>query len=136
ISMDDALAVHIGKGAADLTHDVEPCGGLEYPLFPHQRAEGDAIDILHRDIHPAFALGCKHADDIGMVEATADFLFALETTVKNHRSEEHSLNSSHVAISYAVFCLKKKRKRPTKNCANRKTQKSMPRRTPTDIPHY
>src|SRR5690625_5837240 len=24
------------------------------------------------------------------------------------RSEEHTLNSSHVAISYAVFCLKKK----------------------------
>src|SRR5690349_23242390 len=29
------------------------------------------------------------------------------------RSEEHSLNSSHVEISYAVFCLKKKKK--TKN---------------------
>src|SRR5690625_5561311 len=27
----------------------------------------------------------------------------------NHRSEEHTLNSSHVAISYAVFCLKKKK---------------------------
>src|SRR5207253_6551921 len=26
------------------------------------------------------------------------------------RSEEHTLNSSHVAISYAVFCLKKKNK--------------------------
>src|SRR5699024_11679305 len=26
------------------------------------------------------------------------------------RSEEHSLNSSHVSISYAVFCLKKKTK--------------------------
>src|SRR5690606_41365041 len=26
------------------------------------------------------------------------------------RSEEHSLNSSHVKISYAVFCLKKKKK--------------------------
>src|SRR5690625_6493309 len=25
------------------------------------------------------------------------------------RSEEHTLNSSHVAISYAVFCLKKKK---------------------------
>src|SRR3989475_7283330 len=25
-----------------------------------------------------------------------------------HRSEEHSLNSSHSQISYAVFCLKKK----------------------------
>src|SRR5690625_900339 len=27
---------------------------------------------------------------------------------KTRRSEEHALNSSHVAISYAVFCLKKK----------------------------
>src|SRR5690606_40864978 len=27
----------------------------------------------------------------------------------HHRSEEHSLNSSHVKISYAVFCLKKKK---------------------------
>src|SRR5690554_7301171 len=26
----------------------------------------------------------------------------------NSRSEEHTLNSSHVRISYAVFCLKKK----------------------------
>src|SRR5699024_687724 len=26
-----------------------------------------------------------------------------------HRSEEHRLNSSHVSISYAVFCLKKKK---------------------------
>src|SRR5437773_7201772 len=24
-----------------------------------------------------------------------------------HRSEEHTLNSSHITISYAVFCLKK-----------------------------
>src|SRR5690606_41220136 len=28
------------------------------------------------------------------------------------RSEEHTLNSSHVKISYAVFCLKKKRWHP------------------------
>src|SRR2546426_4753007 len=27
------------------------------------------------------------------------------------RSEEHSLNSSHLVISYAVFCLKKKKKK-------------------------
>src|SRR5256885_11038097 len=26
------------------------------------------------------------------------------------RSEEHTLNSSHLVISYAVFCLKKKKK--------------------------
>src|SRR5690606_41203784 len=29
------------------------------------------------------------------------------------RSEEHTSNSSHVKISYAVFCLKKKKKRET-----------------------
>src|SRR6266480_6497077 len=28
------------------------------------------------------------------------------------RSEEPRLNSSHMSISYAVFCLKKKKKRP------------------------
>src|SRR5437660_2120568 len=31
------------------------------------------------------------------------------------RSEEHTSNSSHVAISYAVFCLKKKKKTKTKS---------------------
>src|SRR5438876_6764480 len=29
--------------------------------------------------------------------------------VKTLRSEEHTLNSSHPSISYAVFCLKKKK---------------------------
>src|SRR5690606_12231111 len=31
-------------------------------------------------------------------------------SLKFLRSEEHTLNSSHVKISYAVFCLKKKKK--------------------------
>src|SRR5438270_2571016 len=30
--------------------------------------------------------------------------------IQAHRSEEHTLNSSHSQISYAVFCLKKKKK--------------------------
>src|SRR5690606_42117626 len=34
-----------------------------------------------------------------------------ERSREGQRSEEHSLNSSHVKISYAVFCLKKKRYR-------------------------
>src|SRR2546426_8403400 len=29
---------------------------------------------------------------------------------KHYRSEEHTLNSSHLVISYAVFCLKKKKR--------------------------
>src|SRR5699024_11916340 len=32
---------------------------------------------------------------------------ATPATKNTTRSEEHSLNSSHVSISYAVFCLKK-----------------------------
>src|SRR5690606_41379386 len=46
-----------------------------------------------------------------------DRLEALRQVMRAHnqkrgavRSEEHSLNSSHVKISYAVFCLKKKKK--------------------------
>src|SRR5437899_6456035 len=42
--------------------------------------------------------------------------------VRHHfgeRSEEHSLNSSHLGISYAVFCLKKK-----KNTRSRMTSTS------------
>src|SRR5690242_21416370 len=31
------------------------------------------------------------------------------------RSEEHTLNSSHMSISYAVFCLKKKKNNNTTN---------------------
>src|SRR5437899_5979740 len=32
------------------------------------------------------------------------------TTTAGERSEEHTSDSSHLGISYAVFCLKKKRK--------------------------
>src|SRR5690625_6444665 len=32
---------------------------------------------------------------------------SVSSSARSPRSEEHSLNSSHVAISYAVFCLKK-----------------------------
>src|SRR5690242_20958386 len=35
------------------------------------------------------------------------------------RSEEHTLNSSHMSISYAVFCLKKKNKKHTAQKNNR-----------------
>src|SRR5690349_22597069 len=37
-------------------------------------------------------------------------------TAPNLRSEEPRLNSSHVEISYAVFCLKKKKKRTLPTC--------------------
>src|SRR5437868_12943464 len=39
----------------------------------------------------------------------------LSTGTPSYRSESTRLNSSHVSISYAVFCLKKKKKNITKN---------------------
>ena len=43
-----------------------------------------AIDVLHRDVHPAFFPRCQHLDDVGMVEAAPDFLLALKARVEDH----------------------------------------------------
>src|SRR5437870_10191824 len=62
-----------------------------YPLPLAERLAGSEADL-----HLAVALvenGCEH-------QTAAEILL---------RSEETRLNSSHVAISYAVFCLKKKK---------------------------
>src|SRR2546427_8927147 len=43
------------------------------------------------------------------------------------RSEEHSLNSSHSQISYAVFCLKKKKqRRPNRRRGAHETEPALP----------
>src|SRR5205814_9020386 len=45
--------------------------------------------------------------------ALGDPAFVEESDVQRVRSEEHTLNSSHLGISYAVFCLKKKKNMQT-----------------------
>src|SRR5690606_40135839 len=46
-----------------------------------------------------------------------------KSSTPRKRSEEHRLNSSHVKISYAVFCLKKKKiKKDEKHRQERRTQ--------------
>src|SRR3712207_8884794 len=49
--------------------------------------------------------------DVVRLDITTPEHEVLETTLAVLRSEEHTLNSSHANISYAVFCLKKKNKR-------------------------
>src|SRR5690625_6919196 len=55
--------------------------------------------------------------------------------VRDHRGgperdrKSTRLNSSHVAISYAVFCLKKKKKKKHKRLQNIKTEKRQDRDT-------
>ena len=46
----------------------------------------------------------------------------VKVLVEGGRSEEHTLNSSHTVISYAVFCLKKKKK--TQNVKNKKKKQT------------
>ena len=42
---------------------------------------------------------------------TADGVVTLVYSFDSDRSEDTRLNSSHITISYAVFCLKKKKKK-------------------------
>src|SRR5439155_23606228 len=75
-------------------------------LFPYT--------TLFRSPHAVVALKrVRHADHLAGVGGIGDYLL-----VTGHGSVEHNLpedrkstrlNSSHVAISYAVFCLKKKK---------------------------
>src|SRR5208337_5150289 len=48
--------------------------------------------------------------------------------VPDHRSEEHTLNSSHRCISYAVFCLKKKKKKNAVGLIEKKKKKKRNKR--------
>src|SRR3712207_6979573 len=51
-----------------------------------------------REVHAHPAADRRVLDELDRLDAAVD-----------PRSEEHRLNSSHANISYAVFCLKKKR---------------------------
>src|SRR5256885_11527124 len=68
-------------------------------LGPAVRRITDGLDALG---NTTAAMGKGFA--IGSAALTALGLFSA-------RSEEHTLNSSHLVISYAVFCLKKKKKK-------------------------
>src|SRR3712207_7040992 len=62
---------------------------------------GETLELLRAAVRP------------GVTTLELDTL--AETHIRDHggvpsRSEEHTLNSSHANISYAVFCLKKKNK--------------------------
>src|SRR5437773_7532530 len=66
---------------------------------PDPAHEEDLVDEADLDL----------ADDEHDVSSAAD----LDADVQDRKSTR--LNSSHITISYAVFCLKKKNKNPRKN---------------------
>src|SRR5256885_4804800 len=77
----------------------------------HTRLQGDwSSDVCSSDLVEgnAYHAACCHRDGImemiGMVGVVVDFGFRRPRDRKSTR-----LNSSHLVISYAVFCLKKKK---------------------------
>src|SRR5690625_308004 len=87
--------------------------------FSHRLEETESLvgELSYQDVETRLArylvkLFDKEATlHINLPMSKKDLAAHLGTTQETIRSEEHTrLNSSHVAISYAVFCLKKKKK--------------------------
>src|SRR5437870_9522705 len=91
-----------------VVHDLD-CPQREAAFFYGLFLRGHSADKLRRDIEvPAIVLAKWHR------EAERDpqlrDIFARMVDYRRDRKSTR-LNSSHVAISYAVFCLKKKKNR-------------------------
>src|SRR4051794_41708508 len=82
-------------------------------LFPYPPLSRSAVaDLFNARYNPA---GTQSADAYTFPYGDGRFDFALATSVFTHLLEAQDrkstrLNSSHPSISYAVFCLKKKKK--------------------------
>src|SRR2546421_2353922 len=82
-------------------------------LFPTRRSS-DLLAVVLR-----LLLGGRAERQGGQLREAVDELRHLGAEVAAdvlERSEEHRLNSSHDQISYAVFCLKKKKKYTSSRC--------------------
>src|SRR5690625_6817378 len=90
-------------------HDALPISGKEaQEIFAAEQGETPTLkEVAESDIYL----------DIGDKDPQ-NFESIIEATEKDRKSTR--LNSSHVAISYAVFCLKKKNK-PTTNSKDQKS---------------
>src|SRR5690242_21427159 len=86
-------------------------------LFPYTtlfRSHMHSFDSRDGSLHGAkhFALLCQADDPMGMAD---HHVVPVRVLAIGHRRDRKStrLNSSHMSISYAVFCLKKKKKQQT-----------------------
>src|SRR5207249_11689584 len=104
--------------------DEDSCPYLDQPSFPTRRSS----DLIGRFVWPRDIGGQRHMPQPldalcecsarcagkpqgSQTEVTASHDFRFERAIAKADADRKStrLNSSHVSISYAVFCLKKKR---------------------------
>src|SRR2546430_10524951 len=76
-------------------------------------------EIYTLSLHDALPISPGHRANILGPRVTS-----VGIAVVRGRSEEHRLNSSHSQISYAVFCLKKKKFSPSPNTPRRRARSS------------
>src|SRR3712207_7792410 len=80
----------------------------------HHRASPVVIRIALVDDHPLFRSGLR------MLLDSQDNLEVVGEAADGADRKSTRLNSSHANISYAVFCLKKKKNQPTRYVAESK----------------
>src|SRR5690625_5904725 len=92
---------------------AESLGGVEsFVTYPTTQTHGDIPEEIRKergvcDRLLRLSVGCEEAEDlIADLKQVFQRLRVIETVIDRKSTR---LNSSHVAISYAVFCLKKKR---------------------------
>src|SRR5437870_10985053 len=84
-------------------------------LFPYTTLFRSSRAFASQPPHPVEAAGCNlHARDVKTRIDHQDLAGDPAAGVAEDRKSTR-LNSSHVAISYAVFCLKKKKKKEIKS---------------------
>src|SRR5436309_5269493 len=89
-------------------------------------------EIYTLSLHDALPISCRHRyRSAPPTTATAILLPALVKCAPTDRKSTR-LNSSHVKISYAVFCLKKKKKHPFTNLFNKSQNLVQHRQRPDD----
>src|SRR5207253_6062345 len=101
-----------GRGAQNATTDAERAFGLRLPV--HEREllrlsrEIDAIRERHNSSWRGGSPQREHS--VAHSDVLRRGRLLIGSGIKNHQDRKSTrLNSSHVAISYAVFCLKKKK---------------------------
>src|SRR3712207_7872533 len=77
-----------------------------FPPSPTPRSS-DIVDL--RQAEPAVLLGHLHAERADALEPVDDRLGDARVALDDEDRKSTRLNSSHANISYAVFCLKKKK---------------------------
>src|SRR5699024_12681709 len=90
-------------------HDALPISSNLMPAIRNRMTNGDTLQIFGADYDTRDGTCIRdYIHVLDLVDAHLVALRSLESVGRDRKSTR--LNSSHVSISYAVFCLKKKKK--------------------------